>query len=284
MRILIADDEAFVVEGLTLLLHQNLPQVEIMTADNGRSALAVLRERGAEPDLLITDLNMPLMDGIELSQQIRRRYPRCRIMIISGYEDFEAARSAIELGALRYMLKPINHTEMVAYVRSVLEDVVREQDERIRHSTDRLESLLVDMHNHMLLDAPYGGRRTHRQGNGGLLRRAPCGGEPPRRRRRSLAAPGGGKGPEKPRRAELSDPRRGRAGNAAAVRLWGGGRVLAGRPAAGAGGRGAVSPWRWGWDGGAARSGRFISPTGRRAWRCGGPTWRMGMPSVSTTT
>ena len=114
MRILIADDEAFVVEGLTLLLHQNLPQVEIMTADNGRSALAVLRERGAEPDLLITDLNMPLMDGIELSQQIRRRYPRCRIMIISGYEDFEAARSAIELGALRYMLKPINHTEMVA--------------------------------------------------------------------------------------------------------------------------------------------------------------------------
>lgn len=45
-----------------------------------------------------------------------------------------------------------------------------------------------------------------------------------------------------------------------------------------------VSPWRWGWDGGAARSGRFISPTGRRAWRCGGPTWRMGMPSVSTTT
>ena len=157
MRILIADDEAFVVEGLTLLLHQNLPQVEIMTADNGRSALAVLRERGAEPDLLITDLNMPLMDGIELSQQIRRRYPRCRIMIISGYEDFEAARSAIELGALRYMLKPINHTEMVAYVRSVLEDVVREQDERIRHSTDRLESLLVDLHNHMLLDAPYGG-------------------------------------------------------------------------------------------------------------------------------
>lgn len=157
MRILIADDEAFVVEGLTLLLHQNLPQVEIMTADNGRSALAVLRERGAEPDLLITDLNMPLMDGIELSQQIRRRYSRCRIMIISGYEDFEAARSAIELGALRYMLKPINHTEMVAYVRSVLEDVVREQDERIRHSTDRLESLLMDLHNHMLLDAPYGG-------------------------------------------------------------------------------------------------------------------------------
>ena len=103
MRILIADDEAFVVEGLTLLLHQNLPQVEIMTADNGRSALAVLRERGAEPDLLITDLNMPLMDGIELSQQIRRRYPRCRIMIISGYEDFEAARRLHgEMGCVCY--------------------------------------------------------------------------------------------------------------------------------------------------------------------------------------
>ena len=134
-----------VVEGLTLLLHQNLPQVEIMTADNGRSALAVLRERGAEPDLLITDLNMPLMDGIELSQQIRRRYPRCRIMIISGYEDFEAARSAIELGALRYMLKPINHTEMVAYVRSVLEDVVREQDERNQYLHDKSGGAALDI-------------------------------------------------------------------------------------------------------------------------------------------
>ena len=101
-----------------------------MTADTGRSALAVLREEVNAPDLLITDVNMPLMDGIELSQRIRERYPRCRIMIISGYEDFQAARSAIELGALRYMLKPINHAEMVAYVRSGPEDVVREQDER----------------------------------------------------------------------------------------------------------------------------------------------------------
>lgn len=227
---------------------------------------------------------MPLMDGIELSQQIRRRYPRCRIMIISGYEDFEAARSAIELGALRYMLKPINHTEMVAYVRSVLEDVVREQDERIRHSTDRLESLLVDLHNHMLLDAPYGGaeRIDRETGDYCAVRLAvvslPGGEGVPSLRpavEKALKSRGG---PGYLIRAE------GAPGNAAAVRLRGGGRVLAGRPAAGAGGRGAVSPWRWGWDGGAARSGRFISPTGRRAWRCGGPTWRMGMPSVSTTT
>lgn len=157
MRILIADDETFVVEGLTRLLSQNIAQVEVISADNGRSALELVREEANAPDLLITDVNMPLMDGIELSQRIRERYPRCRIMIISGYEDFQAARSAIELGALRYMLKPVNHAEMVAYVRSVLEDVQREQDERIRHTTDRLESLLVDLHNHMLLDAPYRG-------------------------------------------------------------------------------------------------------------------------------
>lgn len=157
MRILIADDETFVVEGLTRLLSQNIAQVEVISADNGRSALELVREEANAPDLLITDVSMPLMDGIELSQRIRERYPRCRIMIISGYEDFQAARSAIELGALRYMLKPVNHAEMVAYVRSVLEDVQREQDERIRHTTDRLESLLVDLHNHMLLDAPYRG-------------------------------------------------------------------------------------------------------------------------------
>ena len=84
MRILIADDETFVVEGLTRLLSQNIAQVEVISADNGRSALELVREEANAPDLLITDVNMPLMDGIELSQRIRERYPRCRIMISCG--------------------------------------------------------------------------------------------------------------------------------------------------------------------------------------------------------
>ena len=220
------------------------------------------------------------MDGIELSQQIRRRYPRCRIMIISGYEDFEAARSAIELGALRYMLKPINHTEMVAYVRSVLKDVVREQDE---HPPQ-----------HRQAGEPAGGsaqpyaagralwwRRTHRQGNGGLLRRAPCGGEPPRRKGVPSLRPA----VEKALKSRGGPGYLIRAEGAQALLLCDFGEEdvsLAGRPAAGAGGRGAVSV-AVGWDGGAARSGE-VHQSGRRAWRCGGPTWRMGMPSVSTTT
>ena len=77
----------------------------------------------------------------------------------SGFAALTAARKARRKPSLISLEMCIrDSTEMVAYVRSVLEDVVREQDERIRHSTDRLESLLVDLHNHMLLDAPYGGR------------------------------------------------------------------------------------------------------------------------------
>ena len=95
MKILIADDESFVVAGLTRLICENIPHVEVVAADNGQSALALCEDSAPAPDLLITDVSMPLMDGIELSQKIRARYPHCRIMIISGYADFQAARSAI---------------------------------------------------------------------------------------------------------------------------------------------------------------------------------------------
>lgn len=155
MKILIADDEAFVVAGLTRLICENIPHVEVVAANNGQSALALCGTDAFTPDLLIADVNMPLMDGIELSQEIRARYPDCRIVIISGYEDFRAARCAIELGALRYMLKPINHEELVAYVRSVMDDLGKERAEHIRRSSERLEGLLAELHNHMLLDIPY---------------------------------------------------------------------------------------------------------------------------------
>ena len=166
MKILIADDESFVVAGLTRLICENIPHVEVVAADNGQSALALCEDSAPAPDLLRTDVSMPLMDGIELSQKIRARYPHCRIMIISGYADFQAARSAIELGALRYMLKPINHEEMEAYVRSVVEDLGREQAERVRRSNERLENLLVELHNHMLLDIAYRGAERIAQESG----------------------------------------------------------------------------------------------------------------------
>lgn len=175
MKILIADDESFVLDGLTRLLSQNIPGVEVVTADNGQSALEQCAE--SAPDLLITDVSMPLMDGVELSRALREWYPDCRIMIISGYADFQAARSAIEFGALRYMLKPINHAEMVEYVRSVVDEVRREKVERERRLTDRVDSLLLELHNHLLQGIPYHGteRIEEEEGEYCVVKLAPVG-------------------------------------------------------------------------------------------------------------
>lgn len=155
MKILIVDDEQFVIDGLTRLIRANLENAEIQAADNGQSALALLSDTHFTPELLITDVSMPLMNGIELSRHIRARYPECRIMIVSGYSDFQAARSAIEFGALSYMLKPIDHAEMIAYVRAVADEIKKERAELLQRSNDRLEHILVELHNHMILGSPF---------------------------------------------------------------------------------------------------------------------------------
>ncbi len=157
MKILIVDDERFVVEGLTRLISENVSDVEIVSADNGESVLLLCDADETPPALLITDVSMPRMDGITLSQAIRERYPDCRIMIISGYADFQAARSAIEFGALRYMLKPIRHEEMVEYVRSVIDEVQREQQAHLQAVIQHRKNLLTALHNHWLQDIPFHG-------------------------------------------------------------------------------------------------------------------------------
>lgn len=155
MKVLIADDEPFVLEGLTRLLSTHVPEVEeILTADNGAAALTLCEQAGP-PDLLITDVCMPMVDGIELSQAVRRRYADCRIVIISGYEDFQAARSAIEVGVLRYMLKPIVHQEMIDYVKGVAEELRAQRLNREEEQGRRVDNLMVELYNHMLQDIPF---------------------------------------------------------------------------------------------------------------------------------
>ena len=166
MKVLIADDEPFVLEGLTQLLSNNVPEAnEILTADNGAAALSLCEQTGP-PDLLITDVCMPRVGGIELGQAVRQLYPDCRIVIISGYEDFEAARSAIEVGALRYMLKPIVHKEMIDYVKSIAAQLQAQRQSQEEAQSRQIENLLVELHNHMLQDVPFTGAERIAQEQG----------------------------------------------------------------------------------------------------------------------
>lgn len=120
--ILLVDDESAVLQGLL----QAIPWKEygfedIRTAGDGAEALERMDECAA--DLLVTDIRMPKMDGLELLRTVRSRHPRARFIILTAYDEFEYAREALRLGAENYLLKPINVAELSATVTKALENI-----------------------------------------------------------------------------------------------------------------------------------------------------------------
>ena len=117
MKILLADDTELSRDGLkSMLLQLPNPAIcpEIRTACNGAEALSLMREHPV--DLLITDIRMPDVDGIELMRQCRSQWANTSIVVISGYDDFKYAQQAIEYGASAYLLKPVDKQELYRVV------------------------------------------------------------------------------------------------------------------------------------------------------------------------
>ncbi|WP_010250591.1 response regulator transcription factor [Acetivibrio cellulolyticus] len=110
-RMLIADDEPFIVEGLKYIMNWEEFGIELIgTASNGFEALELIKKGGA--DLLITDIKMPKMSGLELIQKVKELKLNTRFIILSGYDDFEYLKESIKLGIENYLLKPINCEEL----------------------------------------------------------------------------------------------------------------------------------------------------------------------------
>ena len=107
-------------------------------AGDGEMALPLLRQ--ARPDVLITDIRMPFMDGLELSRLVLREFPRMKIVIISGYDDFDYARQAIDLGVERYLLKPITKSDLLKVLTEIKEKIEGENVEQNYRNKFRLEA------------------------------------------------------------------------------------------------------------------------------------------------
>jgi len=103
-------------------------------ASDGEMALPLLR--AAQPDVLITDIKMPFMDGLQLSKIVRERMPRVKIIILSGHDEFEYAQKAIGLGITDYLLKPVT----VQKLQSVLQKLTAQLDQE-RKEQDNLKKL-----------------------------------------------------------------------------------------------------------------------------------------------
>lgn len=127
--ILIADDERIERNGIKTLLRREAMELNLLEASNGREALQMVQEH--KPDLLFCDIKMPFMTGLEVAERTKEISPDTAIIIISGYSDFEFARSAMKSGVKDYVLKPIDPAEL----RRVFLEAMQLAEER-EHRTE----------------------------------------------------------------------------------------------------------------------------------------------------
>ena len=126
--IMIVEDEELIRQGLTSLVdYEQFGMTVINQAENGREAWEKFQEQPA--DILLTDINMPQMNGLDLAHLVKEQSPSCHIIFLTGYDDFEFARKAIKLGADDYLLKPFSKDdieEMLAKVKGKLDQRAKE--------------------------------------------------------------------------------------------------------------------------------------------------------------
>lgn len=107
IHVLIIEDEPAIARGLSLLITKNYPDFQISgICKNGRDGLQKILE--LKPELVFTDITMPVMNGLDMIEEVQRNHLHTRFVILTGYADFEYARKAIHLGVSDYLLKPID--------------------------------------------------------------------------------------------------------------------------------------------------------------------------------
>lgn len=110
-KVIIIDDEPIIVEGLVKVVDFKKYGCEVAgTAEDGEEGLQVIREK--KPDMIITDISMPGMDGLAMIAALKSEFPDMEICILTGYRDFDYAQEAIRLGVTRFLLKPSNMSQI----------------------------------------------------------------------------------------------------------------------------------------------------------------------------
>lgn len=128
LKILIVDDEFIERDGIIFLINKFSFDLDIKECSDGEEALKYMKENSI--DILFTDVKMPFMDGLELSTNAKTLYPDLKVVIFSGFGEFEYAKKAISLGVSNYILKPINQIEFKNTIEKVIQEVEQEKQEK----------------------------------------------------------------------------------------------------------------------------------------------------------
>lgn len=148
-KIFLADDEIWVIMGLKKLIEKTgAPFRVVGEANNGIVALEEIEEK--KPDVLITDIRMPGMDGLQLTQKIQEKNLDTRVVLVSGYAEFNYAQQAMRMGAVDYLLKPVE-AEALAEVLERLETMLNKDGKKPEEQTEKklnpsvLESIIEEI-------------------------------------------------------------------------------------------------------------------------------------------
>ena len=130
--IMIVEDEYLVRQGISSLVNFKKFNMQVIgEAENGLEAWEKIQTEC--PDIILTDINMPQMNGIKLAQLAREQYPQLHIIFLTGYDDFDYALSAVKLGADDYLLKPFSREDVEAMLIKVKEKLDREKKQQQVH-------------------------------------------------------------------------------------------------------------------------------------------------------
>lgn len=143
LKVLVVDDERFVRQGLVMGTDwSDLDCTVVAEAEDGESGLAAARRYN--PDLIISDIRMPQMDGIEMLRLLREEGSRARVIFLTAYSDFSYARSAVKLLASDYLLKPFEDGELEAAVTKIREQIYMEREEKAKAEEEKLPRLTLN--------------------------------------------------------------------------------------------------------------------------------------------
>lgn len=153
IRLLIVDDEPYVVEGLTGLLQEaDISNLETYGATSSREALERLAR--TRVDIVLSDIHMPGMNGLELQKRILAQWPKCKVVFLTGHDTFEYAKEALRHGASDYILKTDGDEEIVAAVLRTIGELEAqlERDTYMAEAQRQMRSALPLLQKEFLLE------------------------------------------------------------------------------------------------------------------------------------
>jgi two-component system response regulator YesN len=142
-KVLLVDDERIIREGIRDAINWGEHGLFCVGAvSNGIDAYEMITKD--PPDIVITDIKMPILSGLELIEMVKKKYPEIKFVVLSGYSEFELANKAMRYGVKHYLLKPINEQKLIEVLEEIKDEIVqvKEKEDFIKRNSEKLKKVM----------------------------------------------------------------------------------------------------------------------------------------------